>query len=146
MNRVTLMGRLGAHPDVRAMNSGDRVANIRIATEESWRDKSTGERKTATEWHNVVIFNEGLVKVAEKYLQKGNRVIVEGTLRTRKWQDRQGADRYSTEVIVPKFGGSIEIIDWPDKDDTRSPQQRHEDALRDEPTSRHDDLDDDIPF
>ena len=98
VNKVILVGNLGRDPEIRTLYSGDRVANLRIATSESWRDKNTGERKEKTEWHTVVIFNEGLCKVAEQYLKKGSKVYLEGALQTRKWQDQQGQDRWSTEI------------------------------------------------
>ena len=100
VNKVILVGNLGADPEIRALGSGDRVANLRVATSETWRDRSSGERKEKTEWHRVVIFNENLVKVAENYLRKGSKVYIEGRLRTRKWQDKAGQDRYTTEITA----------------------------------------------
>lgn len=113
INRVTLMGRLGADPEMRAMQSGDKVANLRIATGESWKDKQTGEKKERTEWHQVVVFGP-MAGVAEKYLRKGARVHVEGVLRTRKWQDQSGNDRWSTEVVLSGFNSRLDVIDWPE--------------------------------
>lgn len=110
VNRVILVGRLGADPEVRRMNSGDSVVNIRVATSETWRDKQTGDRKEKTEWHNVVIFNEHAAKFAEQYLHKGDMVFVEGQLQTRKWQDQQGQDRYTTEVVLQKFRGELQSL------------------------------------
>ncbi|TIT46904.1 MAG: single-stranded DNA-binding protein, partial [Mesorhizobium sp.] len=101
----------GADPEIRRLNSGEPVVNIRIATSESWRDKNSGERKEKTEWHNVVIFNEGIAKVAEQYLKKGMKVYVEGQLQTRKWQDQTGADKYTTEVVLQKFRGELQMLD-----------------------------------
>ncbi|RVB13859.1 single-stranded DNA-binding protein, partial [Mesorhizobium sp. M7A.F.Ca.CA.002.10.1.1] len=98
-------------PEIRRLNSGEPVVNIRIATSESWRDKNSGERKEKTEWHNVVIFNEGIAKVAEQYLKKGMKVYVEGQLQTRKWQDQTGADKYTTEVVLQKFRGELQMLD-----------------------------------
>lgn len=111
VNKVILVGNLGADPEIRRLNSGDPVVNIRIATSESWRDKNSGERKEKTEWHNVVIFNENIAKVAEQYLKKGMKVYVEGQLQTRKWQDQSGADRYTTEIILQKFRGELQMLD-----------------------------------
>jgi len=111
VNKVILVGNLGADPEVRRLNSGDPVVNLRIATSESWRDKNTGERRDKTEWHNVVIFNDNLAKVAEQYLKKGMKVYLEGQLQTRKWQDQQGQDRYTTEVVLQKFRGELQMLD-----------------------------------
>lgn len=111
VNKVILVGNLGADPEIRRLNSGDPVVNIRIATSESWRDKNSGERKEKTEWHNVVIFNDNLAKVAEQYLKKGAKVYVEGQLQTRKWQDQSGNDRYTTEIVLQKFRGELQMLD-----------------------------------
>ncbi len=111
VNKVILVGNLGADPEIRRLNSGDPVVNLRIATSESWRDRSTGERRERTEWHNVVIFNDNLAKVAEQYLKKGTKVYIEGQLQTRKWQDREGQDRYTTEVVLQKFRGELQMLD-----------------------------------
>lgn len=111
VNKVILIGNLGKDPEIRTLNSGDRVANLRIATSETWRDRATGERKERTEWHQVVIFNENLVKVAESFLKKGSKVYVEGALQTRKWTDQTGAERYSTEVVLQKFRGELTMLD-----------------------------------
>lgn len=124
VNKVILVGNLGADPEIRRLNSGDPVVNIRIATSESWRDKNSGERKEKTEWHNVVIFNDNLAKVAEQYLKKGAKVYVEGQLQTRKWQDQQGNDRYTTEIVLQKFRGELQMLDTKnggggDRDDDR---------------------------
>jgi single-strand DNA-binding protein len=111
INKVILVGNLGADPEIRRLNSGEPVVNIRIATSESWRDKTSGERKEKTEWHNVVIFNDQIAKVAEQYLKKGMKVYVEGQLQTRKWQDQTGNDRYTTEVVLQKFRGELQMLD-----------------------------------
>lgn len=113
LNRASLMGRLGADPEIRSMGSGDEVASLRIATGERWKDKGSGEQKERTEWHSVVVFGPA-VGVVKKYLSKGKRVLVEGQLRTRKWQDQQGNDRYTTEIVVSGFTGRVDIIDWPE--------------------------------
>ena len=110
VNKVILVGNLGKDPEIRTLNSGDRVANLRIATSESWRDKSSGERKEKTEWHQVVIFNDNLVKVAENYLKKGSTVYIEGALQTRKWSDAQGVEKYSTEIVLQKFRGELTML------------------------------------
>ena len=111
VNKVILVGNLGADPEIRRLNSGDPVVNLRIATSETWRDKNSGERREKTEWHNVVIFNDNLAKVAEQYLKKGAKVYIEGQLQTRKWQDQQGQDRYTTEVVLQKFRGELQMLD-----------------------------------
>jgi len=111
VNKVILVGNLGRDPEVRRLNSGAPVVNLRVATSESWRDKNTGERQERTEWHNVVIFNENLAKVAEQYLKKGSKVYIEGQLQTRKWQDQSGQDRYTTEVVIQRFRGELTLLD-----------------------------------
>jgi single-strand DNA-binding protein len=110
VNKVILVGNLGADPEVKSFQNGGRIANIRIATSESWKDRATGERKERTEWHNVVIQSEGLVGVVERFLKKGSKVYIEGSLRTRKWQDRDGNDRYTTEISVG-VGGVLTMLD-----------------------------------
>ena len=110
VNKVILIGNLGRDPEIRTLNSGDRVANLRIATSETWRDKSTGERKEKTEWHSVVIFNENIVKVAENYLKKGSTVYIEGSLQTRKYTDAQGVEKYSTEIVLQRFNGQLTML------------------------------------
>src|SRR6201985_1997835 len=110
VNKVILIGNLGKDPEIRTLGSGDRVANLRIATFETWRDKSSGERKEKTEWHQVVIFNENIVKVAENYLKKGSTVYVEGALQTRKWTDQQGVEKYSTEIVLQRFRGELTML------------------------------------
>lgn len=111
VNKVILIGNLGADPEIRTLNSGDRVANLRVATSETWRDRNSGERKERTEWHRVVIFNDNLVKVAENYLKKGSKVYIEGAIQTRKWQDQSGQEKYSTEVVLQKFRGELTMLD-----------------------------------
>jgi single-strand DNA-binding protein len=111
VNKVILVGNLGADPEVRRTQDGRPIVNLRIATSESWRDKNTGERKEKTEWHRVVIFSEGLAKVAEQYLKKGSKVYLEGALQTRKWQDKDGQDRYSTEVVLQGFNSTLTMLD-----------------------------------
>jgi single-strand DNA-binding protein len=147
VNKVILVGNLGADPEIRRLNDGSPVVNLRIATSESWRDKNSGERKEKTEWHQVVIFNDNLAKVAEQHLKKGAKVFVEGSLQTRKWQDQSGSDRYSTEIVLQKFRGELQMLDAPkqereqtsydDRDDPRT--QRSKAPAKQE-------LDDEIPF
>ena len=110
VNKVIIIGNLGRDPEVRSFPNGGKVCNLRIATSETWRDKQTGERREKTEWHAVSITNEGIAKIAEQYLRKGSTVYIEGQLETRKWQDQQGNDRYSTEVVVKPFSGSLTLL------------------------------------
>lgn len=111
LNKVMLIGNLGADPEIRTFSNGGKVANLRIATSETWKDRQTGERKEKTEWHTVAIFSEGLVSVVERYLKKGSKVFVEGKLQTRKWQDQNGQDRYSTEIVIQGLGGTLTMLD-----------------------------------
>ncbi|MEO6041914.1 MAG: single-stranded DNA-binding protein [Croceibacterium sp.] len=111
LNKVMLIGNLGADPEVRSFQNGGKVANLRIATSESWKDKNTGEKQEKTEWHTVAIFSEGLIGVVERYLRKGSKVYIEGQLQTRKWQDQSGNDRYSTEVVIRGLGGVLTMLD-----------------------------------
>ena len=111
INKVILIGNLGKDPEVRRLNSGDQVVSFPVATSETWRDKNSGERKERTEWHNVVIFNENLGKVAEQYCKKGTKVYLEGQLQTRKWQDQSGNDRYTTEVVLQRFRGELQLLE-----------------------------------
>jgi single-strand DNA-binding protein len=111
VNKVILIGNLGRDPEVRSFQNGGKVCNLRIATSENWKDRTTGERRERTEWHSVAIFNEGLVRVAEQFLRKGSKVYIEGQLQTRKWQDQSGQDRYSTEVVLQGFGSTLTMLD-----------------------------------
>lgn len=153
VNKVILVGNLGADPEIRRTNSGDPVVSMRIATSESWRDKNSGERKERTEWSTVVCFNEGLCKLAEQYLKKGMKVYVEGQLSTRKWEDQAGQPRYSTEVVLQKYRGEIQMLDKADHP-ARSPDDygtqrggsnRQERGPADQQSSSRE-LDDEIPF
>ena len=158
VNKFILVGNLGAAPEIRTLSSGDRVANLRLATSETWRDRTSGERKEKTEWHRVVIFNEGLCKIAEQYLKKGAKVYIEGALQTRKWQDQSGADKYSTEVVLQGFnstltmlegrgggsGGSFGSDDSSGDFGSSSPAPRRVAAAG--AGGRNSDMDDDIPF
>lgn len=150
LNRATLIGHLGKDPEVRRTASSQQVVNFRVATSESWRDKSTGERKEQTEWHSVVIFNENLAKVAEQYLRKGARVLVEGAIKTRKWQDQSGQDRYSTEIVVSNFGGQLILLDKAERQQA-GPEVYGTTRTRPETSTRpsapqRDEMDDEIPF
>jgi single-strand DNA-binding protein len=111
VNKVILVGNLGADPEIRRTQDGRPIANLRVATSESWRDKNTGERREKTEWHRVVIFSEGLAKIAEQYLKKGSKVYLEGALQTRKWQDKDGQDKYTTEVVLQGFNSALTMLD-----------------------------------
>jgi single-strand DNA-binding protein len=111
VNKVILVGNLGRDPEIRSTNDGTRIANLNLATSESWRDRTSGERRERTEWHRVVIFNERLVEIAEKYLRKGSKLYVEGALQTRKWTDQQGQEKYSTEIVLQKFRGELTMLD-----------------------------------
>ncbi|API51761.1 single-stranded DNA-binding protein [Rhizobium leguminosarum] len=111
VNKVILIGNVGADPEIRRTQDGRPIANIRLATSETWRDRNSGERRERTEWHTVVVFNEGLCKVVEQYVKKGAKLYIEGQLQTRKWQDQQGQDRYSTEVVLQGFGSTLTMLD-----------------------------------
>ena len=162
VNKVILVGNLGRDPEVRRLNSGEPVVNLRVATSESWKDKATGERKEKTEWHSVVIFNENLARVAEQYLKKGSKVYVEGQLQTRKWQDQSGQEKYTTEIVLQRFRGELTILDGRGGGGEASEEQgqvsRGGEFGRSSPMEkrpamanaggggRYNDLDDDIPF
>lgn len=150
VNKVILVGNLGRDPEVRRMNSGDAVCNLSVATSESWRDRQSGEKREKTEWHRVVIFNENLVKVCENYLRKGSKVYVEGQLQTRKWTDQNGQEKYSTEVVLQKFRGELQMLDGRNEGGSsfESAPSRSAPAAMDGPKEdfRNADLDDEIPF
>lgn len=145
VNKVILVGNLGRDPEVRRLGSGDPVVNLRIATSESWKDKQSGERKEKTEWHSVVIFNEGLAKVAEAYLKKGSKVYIEGQLQTRKWQDQAGQEKYSTEIVLQRFRGELTILDSARTSDEGEPRQDTLSNGGGKPGG-YGAIDDDIPF
>jgi single-strand DNA-binding protein len=126
VNKVIIVGNLGADPEVRNFPNGGRVVNLRLATSETWRDKASGERKERTEWHSVAIFNEALGKIAEQYLKKGSTVYVEGQLETRKWQDQSGADRYTTEVVLRQFRGELTLLGGRDGGSGRSQDEGYD--------------------
>jgi single-strand DNA-binding protein len=142
VNKVILIGALGRDPEVRTFASGGKVCNLRVATSERWKDKASGERKERTEWHTVAIFNEGLADTAAKYLRKGSKVYIEGQLETRKWQDQSGADRYSTEVVLRAYGGTLVLLDRAQGGDTGAGSEP--DRIRQAPATAE--LDDEIPF
>jgi single-strand DNA-binding protein len=157
VNKVILVGNLGADPEIRRTQDGRPVANLRVATSDSWRDKATGERRERTEWHRVVIFNEGLCRIAEQYLKKGAKVYLEGQLQTRKWQDQQGQDRYSTEVVLQGFNSQLTMLDRAGASGGGADAGEPGDFGSAGPTAprerkpalagaKRDDLDDEIPF
>lgn len=149
LNKVMIIGNLGADPEVRTFQNGGKVCNLRIATSESWKDKNTGERRDKTEWHSVSIFAEGLVRICEQYLKKGSKVFVEGSLQTRKWQDQSGADRYSTEVVLQGFNGTLTMLDSRagSNGDFDSPKDNNELSSNSDTFSNSArDIDDEIPF
>ena len=145
VNRATLLGRLGADPEIRNTQSGGKMATFRMATSETWRDKNTGDRRERTEWHTIVVFSEGLCKIVEQYMHKGDQVLVEGMIKTRKWQDQSGQDRYSTEIVLQGFDSKIVLLsgnrrqqggDSPDDYGSEKPRT----------TSDNIPMDDEIPF
>ena len=148
LNKVQLIGRLGADPDIKQMVNGKNVARLSIATSQSWKDKPTGERKEKTEWHRVVIFNEGLVGVVQQYLKKGANVYVEGQLSTRKWKDeKSGQDKYSTEIVLQGYNSSLTMLDGKNKTDSVTSSSENKSTLpNDDVTQDSSDLDDKIPF
>jgi single-strand DNA-binding protein len=144
VNKVILIGNLGADPEVRHTQDGRPIVNLRLATSESWRDKASGERKEKTEWHRVVIFNKNLADVAEKYLRKGSKVYVEGQLQTRKWTDKDGAEKYSTEVVLQNFRGELTMLDGRGGEGGGGGGGR---GAGEAPASfQRDEMDDEIPF
>ena len=144
VNKVILVGNLGADPEIRTLNSGDRVANLRLATSESWRDRGSGERREKTEWHRVVIFNDNLVKVAENYLRKGSKVYIEGSLQTRKWQDQSGQEKFSTEVVLQNFNGTLVMLDG--RNEGGGGSRERVGASGSPAAFQRDEMDDEIPF
>ena len=148
LNKVLLIGRLGADPEIKQMVNGKSVARLSLATSQSWKDKSTGEKKEKTEWHRVVIFNEGLVNVVQQYLKKGANVYVEGALTTRKWKDESsGQDKYSTEVVLQGYNSTLTMLDGKSKSENSNLVTENKSALpNDDTQSINNDLDDEIPF
>ena len=148
LNKVSLIGRLGADPEIKQMVNGKSVARLSVATSQSWKDKSTGERKEKTEWHRVVIFNEGLVNVVQQYLKKGANVYIEGALTTRKWKDEaSGQDKYSTEVVLQGYNSSLTMLDGRSKSESSNLVSENKSSLpNDDFQPSNSDLDDEIPF
>ena len=163
VNKVILVGNLGNDPEVRNLPSGGKVVNLSVATSERWKDRNTGEQREKTEWHRVVIFSEGLARVAEQYLRKGSKVYIEGQLQTRKWQDQQGVEKYTTEIVLQRFRGELTLLDgragggageYEEEGQVRSggdfgrssPMERRPAPAGAGGGSRYSDLDDDIPF
>lgn len=146
VNKVILIGNLGRDPEVRQSQDGFKIISLSVATSESWRDKATGERKERTEWHRVVIMNERIAEIAEKYLKKGSKVYLEGQLQTRKWTDQQGQERYTTEVLLSRFRGELTLLDSRSGSDSNEGSGSYEgySIAKSEPTFA--DLNDDIPF
>lgn len=162
INKVILVGNLGRDPEVRTTQDGKEIANLNVATSDSWRDRNTGERRERTEWHRVVIFNDGLVTIAKNYLRKGSKVYLEGSLQTRKWTDQSGVERFSTEIVLQGFGSNLTLLDNPrnnnsdsysDNNNTQSGSyensggsQRGNFQQRPQKAASAEDLDDEIPF
>ena len=148
LNKVLLIGRLGADPEIKQMVNGKSVARLSVATSQSWKDKSTGEKKEKTEWHRVVIFNEGLVSVVQQYLKKGANIYVEGALTTRKWKDESsGQDKYSTEVVLQGYNSSLTMLDGKSKGEGSNLVSENKSSLpNDDNQAVNNDLDDEIPF
>ena len=148
LNKVQLIGRLGSDPEIKQMVNGKNVARLSIATSQNWKDKSTGERKEKTEWHRIVIFNEGLVNVVQQYLKKGANVYIEGQLTTRKWRDeKSGQDKYSTEVVLQGYNSSLTMLDGKNKSSNSNDTSKEKSSLPNDNTSQDSsDLDDEIPF
>ena len=145
LNKVLLIGRLGADPEIKQMVNGKNVARLSLATSQNWKDKNTGEKKQKTEWHRIVIFNEGLVNVVQQYLKKGAQVYVEGQLSTRKWKDeKSGQDKYSTEVVIQGYNSSLTMLGG--KNETPAINQNKEVLSNNNTETISDDLDDEIPF
>jgi single-strand DNA-binding protein len=159
LNKVMIIGNLGNDPDIRSMQNGGRVCNLSIATSDTWKDKNTGERREKTEWHRVTIFNEGIVSVCENYLKKGSKVFIEGSLETRKWQDQNGQDRYTTEIVLKPYNGNLTMLDSRNDNSGGGYQQQQRQVSNQQGGGNfgggqqqaaqaqvHDDFEDDIPF
>ena len=158
VNKAIILGRLGADPEVRSLNNGSKVVNLRIATSESWKSKETGERKEKTEWHSVVIFNEGIAGIAEQYLKKGSQVYIEGKLQTRSWEDQSGQKKYTTEIVLQRYQGELVLLggndanegqsDRPASSEDRQTTSQEYSAAKDggKPSSFSQDMDDEIPL
>ncbi len=146
VNKVILVGHLGADPESRSFQNGGKVVNLRLATSESWKDKSSGDRKERTEWHSVAIFNDGLAGIAERYLRKGSKVYVEGQLQTRKWQDQSGNDRFSTEIVLQGFSAQLVLLSESKDDSSRQTGGGSQGSRQRSFDDTDDDLNDSVPF
>lgn len=147
LNKVTLIGNLGQDPEIRSLGNGGKVASLRLATSETWKDKQSGERREKTEWHSISIFNENLVGIVDKYLKKGSKIYIEGALQTRKWQDKDGNDRYSTEVVLQNFNGEIKMLDSRPSDGSAGARVPSSSGTTGSAQAKENfDLDDDVPF
>ena len=147
LNKVLLIGRLGADPEIKQMVNGKSVARLSLATSQSWKDKNSGEKKEKTEWHRIVVFNEGLVNVVQQYLKKGANVYVEGQLSTRKWRDEKlGQDKYSTEIVLQGYNSSLTMLDGKGKTTTPNNNESKSSLPNDQISQDSSDLDDEIPF
>ena len=143
VNKVIIIGRVGKDPEIRSTNTGSEIASLTIATSDNWKEKNTGERKEKTEWHKVLVFSSGLVGVIKQYVKKGSKVYIEGALQTRKWQDQSGADRYTTEVVLQAYGGTLTLLD------SRGSSDNASSAPQEQPQADYganDELDSEIPF
>jgi len=152
VNKVILLGNLGRDPDIRSMQSGSKMASFSLATSKRWKDRNTQEQKEKTSWHNIVVFGDGLVDIVEKYVKKGSKIYVEGELQTRKWQDQDGNDKYTTEVILQGFNSNLTLLDSRNNSQSSenkindSSNMNHDQTINSDPTDHTTDADDDIPF
>jgi single-strand DNA-binding protein len=162
LNKVMIIGNLGNDPDIRTMQNGGKVCNLSIATSDSWKDKNTGERREKTEWHRVVVFNEGIVRVCENYLKKGSKVFIEGSIETRKWTDNNGQDKYTTEIVLKPYNGNLTMLDGRNDNQGQGggynqsqnnnnsfgggQQNSNQGGAQSKPAEVYDDFEDDIPF
>lgn len=146
-NKATLIGNVGQDPEIKTMNNGGKVANLSLATSDSWKDKSTGERKEKTEWHKIVVFNEGLINVVENYIKKGSKLFIEGQIETRKYQDKDGQDRYTTEIVLKAYNGTIKMLDGKSGGDNAQGQTAHNESKANGYQAQvQDNIEDEIPF
>lgn len=145
VNKVILIGNVGKDPEIRTFGNGGKVCNFTLATSETWKDKQTGERKEKTDWHNVAVFNDGLVGIIERYVKKGSKIYIEGALKTRKWQDRDGNDRYTTDVVLQGFNGALTLLNSRSESQPRNDYDQSQSRQSEAPKEDFD-LDDEIPF
>ena len=149
VNKVILLGNLGRDPDIRSMQSGSKMASFSIATSKRWKDKNTQEQKEKTSWHNIVVFGDGLVDIVEKYVKKGSKIYIEGELQTRKWEDQDGKDRYTTEIVLQGYNSTLTLLDSKGTDSSISDKNEQENSNKianSTPEEQKSDLDDEIPF